>query len=183
MNDNDRADQPDPGRRFRRPRRWRTWGRRGGELRTIRGRGPVVGAGWFDPRTTDFMGDTAWLFGQPVPVTSLGNAVMDVSGCMLSAWPSAPTCRGKASRPLHPTAPPRASRRRLPSSSGAGRGRAHAARPGRTTGHHTHTLSGASNTPGGDPADGDGPAGALGVDHPDVGCAEPLQGSSNIPPA
>ncbi len=98
MTDNDRAGQPDPGRRFRRPRRWRTWGRRRGGLRTVRGRGSVVGAGWFDPLITNFMGDTAWLFGQAVPVTSLGNAVMDVSGCMLPAWPSAPACRGKASR-------------------------------------------------------------------------------------
>jgi hypothetical protein len=163
MNENDRADQPDPGPRLRHPRRWRAWWRRGGARRTARGHGPVVGADWFDPRMTDFLGDTAWLVGQPVPLASLGDAVIDLSSCMLPAWPWASTGRRKASRPLHPTAPLRADRRRLQRTSGAGRGRAHAGRPGRPSARHTHTLSGASDTMGSDSGDGDGPAGSDGA--------------------
>jgi hypothetical protein len=124
MNDSGRADQPDSGPRLRHPRRWRAWWRRGGARRTVRGHGLVVEADWFDPRMTDFLGDTAWLVGQPVPVASLGDAVINLSSCMLPAWPPAPTARRKDSRPLHPTAPPRADRRRqFQRTSGAGRGR------------------------------------------------------------
>jgi len=54
---------------------------------------------------TDFMGDTAWLVGQPEPTASVDGAMIDLSSCMLPAWPWAPTRRRKASRPLHPTAP------------------------------------------------------------------------------
>jgi hypothetical protein len=125
---------------------------------------------------TDFLGDTAWLVGQPVPVASLGDAVINLSSCMLPAWPPAPTARRKDSRPLHPTAPPRADRRRqLQRTSGAGRGRAHAGRPGRPSARHTHTLSGASDTMGSDSGDGDGPAGSHGADSPGVGVAQPLR--------
>jgi hypothetical protein len=150
--------------------------------RTVRGHGPVGGAEWFDPRMTDFMGDTAWLVGQPVPAASLGEAVMDVSACMLPAWPTASTGRRKDSRPLHPTAPPRAARRRLPRSSSAGRGRAHAGRPGRPTARHTHTLLGASDTTGGDSADGDGSAGSHEADSTAVAFADPRIGSGSLPP-
>jgi hypothetical protein len=123
---------------------------------------------------TDFMGDTAWLVGQPVPVASVGAAVIDLSACMLPAWPWAPTSRRKDSRPLHPTAPPRADRRRIQRTSGAGRGRPPTRQSGHPGGSRTHTLSSASDTTGGDSTDGDGPAGSHGVDSPDVGVAQSL---------
>src|SRR6266478_2305335 len=154
MNDDHGAARPDPAPRRRHPRRWQAWWRRGGPRRTLRGHGTVGGAEWFDPRLTDFMGDTAWLVGQPVPVASLGDAVMDVSSCMLPAWPWAPAGRRKDARPLHPTAP-HADRRRLQRTSGAGRGRRPTRQSGRPAGSRTHTLSGASDTAGGDSGDGD----------------------------
>ena len=181
MHDDDAAAQPDPGPRRRHPRRWRAWWRRGGARRTVLGHGPGVGADRFDPSLTDFMGDTAWLIGQPVPVASLGDAVMDVSSCLLPAWPWAPTSRRKDSRPLHPTAP-HADRRRLQRTSGAGRGRPPTRQSGHPGGSRTHTLSGASDTPGGDSGEGDGPAGSDGADSPSVGVAQPQRGRVSPPP-
>jgi hypothetical protein len=155
------AAPPDPGPRRRHVRRWRAWWRRGGPRRTLRGHGPVGGAEWFDPRMTAFMGDTAWLVSQPVPAASLGDVVLDVSSCMLPAWPWAPTGRRKDVRPLHPTAP-HADRRRLQRTSGAGRGRPPTRQSGHPAASRTHTLSGASDATGGDSGDGDGPAGSRG---------------------
>src|SRR6266478_4527766 len=163
MNDDHGAARPDPAPRRRHPRRWQAWWRRGGPRRTLRGHGPVGGAEWFDPRMTDFMGDTEWLVGQPVPVASLGDALMDVSSCMLPAWPWAPTNRRKYSRRLHPTSP-HADRRRLQRTSGAGRGRPSTRQSGHPGGGRTHTLSGASDTAGGNSGEGDGPAGSDGAD-------------------
>jgi hypothetical protein len=180
MHDGYRADQPDPGPRCRRPRRWRTWWRPGGARRTLRGRGPA--AGWLAPHRTGFMGGTAWLVGQPVPHAALGDAVMDLSACMLPAWPWAPTGRRKDSRPPRPTAPP-ADRRRLRRTSGAGRGRVHTSHAGHPGGSRTHTLSGASDTTGGGSGDGDGPAGSHRVDSPGVGFAEPPGTGRSLLPA
>src|SRR5882724_7047519 len=182
MHDDDAAAQPDPGPRRRHPRRWRAWWRRGGARRTVLGHGPGVGADRFDPSLTDFMGDTAWLIGQPVPVASLSDAVIDVSSCMVPAWPSASTGRRKESRPLHPTAP-RPNRRRLQRTSGAGRGRPTTRQSGHPGGGRTDTLSGASDTMGGDSGDGDGPAGSHGADSTGVGVAQPLRGRVRPPPA
>jgi hypothetical protein len=178
MHDGHRADQPDLGPRSRRLCRWRTWRRPGGARRTLRGHGPAAGTGWIDPYLTSFMGDTAGLVGQPVLHASLGDAVMDVSSCMLPPWPWASTGRRKDSRPPHPTAPPRADRHRLPRSSSVGRGRAHAGRPGRPSVSRTHTLSGASDTTGGDSADGS----AQGADSTGVGGAQPQRDCVSPPP-
>jgi hypothetical protein len=131
---------------------------------------------------TDSTGDTAWLVGQPVPTASLGDAVLDVSSCMLPAWPWVPTGRRKDSRPLHPTAP-HADRSRLQRTSGAGRGRPSTRQSGHPAGSRTHTLSGASDSTGGDSGDGDGPAGSHGVDRHDASGAEPLCGRGSFPPA
>jgi hypothetical protein len=129
----------------------------------------------------DFMGDTAWLVSQPVPAASLGDAVLNVSFCMLPAWSWTPTGRRKDVRPLHPTAP-HAYRRRLQRTSGAGRGRAPTRQSDHPSQGRTDTLSGASDTPGGDSAEGDGPTGSDGADSPRVGVAQPQRGCVSSPP-
>jgi hypothetical protein len=105
---------------------------------------------------------------------SLADAMVDLSACLLPAWPWASTSRRKDSRAPHPTGLPRAGRRRLLRSFGPGRGRAHAGRPGRPGGSPANTLSGASDTAGGDSAEGDGAAGPHGADGATVVFTEPL---------
>jgi hypothetical protein len=146
MQDGNRADQSDRGPRFRRPRWSRAWWRPGGVRRTFRDHGPAAGAGQFDLHLMNILGDTErWACQQVLPA-SLGDAMVDLSGCMLPAWPWGLTGRRKDSRAPHPTGLPGPGRRRLPRSSGPGRGRAHAGRPGRPGGSPANTLSGASDT-------------------------------------
>jgi hypothetical protein len=163
MHDGHRADQSDPGPRFRRPRWWRNRWHPRGVRRTFWGRRLATGMVPYDPNLTNFLYDAERMACQPVLHASLGHTVLDMSASMLPAWPWASTDRRKGSRPRHPTAP-HADRRRLLKSFGSGRGRVHTGRPGRPDASRTHTLSGASDTSGGDSADGDGSAGSHGVD-------------------
>jgi hypothetical protein len=75
--------------RFRRVCRWRTRQRPTRvRLNPLR-RGPAPGSRQFNPQLSNLLGQSAHLGWPQVLQASLGDALLDVSVCMLPAWPGA----------------------------------------------------------------------------------------------
>ena len=89
MLDGYHPDHSDRILRFRRVYSWRT------RLRPIhvrlnpRRRGPAPGSAWFDPQWSNLLGQSAHPGWPQFLQASLGDALVDVSVCMLPMWPGA----------------------------------------------------------------------------------------------
>ena len=125
-------DHPDRILRFRRVCRWRARQRPiRVRLNPLR-RGPGPGGGQIDPLLSTVLGQSGHLGWPQFLQASLGDALVDVSVCMLPAWPGA---------------------RRLMKSRRAGRGPANEKPQDHPIPPLSNTLSIAPDTAGGDPVD------------------------------